>query len=57
MLVLSRKPGEVVCIGDDIKITVNRVSGRQVSIGIDAPREVPIVRQEVLEKEEGGEAA
>lgn len=47
MLVLSRKEGEKLVIGEDIVITVNRIAGNRVAIGIDAPREVSIVRGEL----------
>ena len=47
MLVLSRKEGEKLVIGDDIVITVNRISGHRVSIGIEAPPHVPITRGEL----------
>ena len=47
MLVLSRKQGEQLLIGDDIVLTVNRISGNRVAIGIDAPRDVRIVRGEL----------
>jgi len=47
MLVLSRKVGERFLIGDDITVTVVRVAQGVVRIGIDAPREMPIVREEV----------
>jgi len=50
MLVLTRKPGESVTIGDDIKITVIDVKGRQVRIGIEAPREMTIHREEIYAK-------
>ena len=51
MLVLSRKEGEQLLIGDNIVLTVNRISGNRVAIGIEAPREVRIVRGE-LERHE-----
>ena len=51
MLVLSRKEGEKLVIGDNVVITVNRISGNRVAIGIEAPREVSIVRGE-LERNE-----
>jgi carbon storage regulator len=47
MLVLSRKKGEQIRIGDDIVITVHRVSGNRVSIGIEAPASLRIVRGEL----------
>ena len=48
MLVLSRKPSERIHIGDNIIITVVRVSGQTVRIGIDAPKEIKIMREELL---------
>ena len=47
MLVLSRKEGERLVIGDNITITINRISGNRVTIGVDAPREVRVVRGEL----------
>ena len=47
MLVLSRKSGERIHLGDDITIVVNKISGNRVSIGIDAPADVQIVRGEL----------
>ena len=47
MLVLSRKPGQELVIGDNIRITVNRVSGNRVTLGISAPDDVRIVRGEL----------
>ena len=52
MLVLSRKEGEQLVIGDNIVLTVNRIAGNRVAIGIEAPREVPIVRGELAEQAE-----
>jgi len=48
MLVLTRKPGEKILIGDDIVITVLDARGDSVRIGIDAPRGVKIQREEVV---------
>ncbi len=58
MLVLTRKIGEGIIIGDDIKITVVELKGGGVRIGIDAPREMKIHRQEVFDriKQENKEA-
>ena len=50
MLVLSRKPGERILIGQDIEVTVLEVSGKLVRIGITAPSNVTILRSEVKEQ-------
>lgn len=50
MLILSRRPGEQMLIGDDILIEVLEVSGTQVRLGITAPREVPVLREELLDE-------
>ena len=47
MLILTRNSGEIITIGDDVKITVVEVKGKQVRIGIDAPRSYMIHREEV----------
>jgi carbon storage regulator len=47
MLVLSRKEGERLVIGDNITIVVSKVSGNRVTIGIEAPSEVRVVRGEL----------
>jgi len=47
MLVLSRKIGEKVIIGDNIEVTVLRVGGNQVKLGFNAPLEMPIRREEL----------
>ena len=49
MLVLSRKVGERILLGDKIRITVVRVSGGGVRLGIEAPADVAVVREEVAE--------
>lgn len=56
MLVLSRKAGERIWIGDDISVTVVRITGGGVRIGIEAPHEMPVVREELKEKMEQAEA-
>ena len=48
MLVLTRKAGEVIAIGDDIQVRVLAIKGGQVRIGIEAPRQVSVNREEVL---------
>lgn len=49
MLVLSRKKSESIIINDDIVITVVEVRGDKVRLGIQAPRDVPVHRKEVLD--------
>ena len=48
MLVLSRKPGERIRIGDDVVLTIVRIGPNTVRVGIDAPRDTDIVREELL---------
>jgi carbon storage regulator len=50
MLVLSRKPGEEIVIAGNIRITVVSVRGEQVRLGIEAPRNVAVDRQEVHDR-------
>jgi len=47
MLQLSRKVGETIVIGDDIRVTVMQVAGGSVRVGIEAPRSVPVYREEL----------
>ena len=49
MLVLSRKPGERVLIGEDVEVVVLEVDGDRVKLGFNAPRYVPICRGEIPE--------
>jgi carbon storage regulator len=50
MLVLSRKRSERILIGSDICITVVKLEGNQVRLGIDAPSALPVMRAELLER-------
>lgn len=50
MLVLSRRPGESIVIGSDIVVTVLEVRGGQIRIGIDAPRDLQVHREEVYQE-------
>ena len=50
MLILTRKDGEAITIGDDITLRVVMVDGTPVRLGIDAPRELPVHREEVAER-------
>lgn len=50
MLIISRRSGETLVIGDDIKITVLSTKGNQIRLGIDAPKETKVYREEILER-------
>lgn len=56
MLVLSRRPGERILIGDNIAITVVRIGPSSVRLGIDCPKDVSIRRSELVAALEKGEA-
>jgi carbon storage regulator len=47
MLIITRKPGEKIMLGDDVTIEVIEVSGSSVRIGIAAPRSLPVYREEI----------
>lgn len=47
MLILSRKVGESIAVGDNIRIVVNRIAGNRVALGIEAPNDVRVVRGEL----------
>jgi carbon storage regulator len=50
MLILTRRVGESVMIGEDVTITVLRVKGNQVRLGVNAPRTVSVQREEIFER-------
>ena len=50
MLVLTRRPGEAIRIGDEVSISVVEIQGTQVRLAIDAPREIPVHREEIWEQ-------
>jgi carbon storage regulator len=50
MLILTRRIGEAVMIGQDITVKVVEVKGTQIRLGISAPRDVPVHREEIFER-------
>ena len=50
MLLLTRRVGETLVIGDDVNVTVLGVRGNQVRIGVDAPKEVAVHREEIYQR-------
>lgn len=57
MLILTRRIGETLCIGEDVTVTVMGVKGNQVRIGVHAPRDVEVHREEIkqrIDAEQGG---
>lgn len=57
MLVLNRKTGEQILIGDSIVLTVVEIRGASIRLGIKAPHEVPIMRKEITDDEGPGSPA
>jgi carbon storage regulator len=55
MLILTRKQGESITIGDDIRITILDVKGKYVRVGVEAPRELAVHRQEIVPEDKGHE--
>jgi carbon storage regulator len=49
MLIITRRPGERIVLGDDIVVTLMEISGQTARIGIAAPKELPVYREEIWE--------
>ncbi|HEJ2669796.1 TPA: carbon storage regulator CsrA [Pseudomonas aeruginosa] len=50
MLILTRRVGETLMVGDDVTVTVLGVKGKQVRIGVNAPKEVAVHREEIYQR-------
>lgn len=50
MLILTRKPGQKIIIGDDVSVTILEINGNQISIGVNAPKDVSVHREEVYDR-------
>lgn len=50
MLILTRKIGEVLLVGDDVEITVLNIRGNQVKLGVNAPKAISVHRKEIYDK-------
>jgi carbon storage regulator len=50
MRILTRRPTQTVTIGNDVTVTVLEIRGRQVRIGVTAPRDIAVLREEIAEK-------
>lgn len=57
MLVIARKTGQTLLIGDDIEVTVSAIRGDQVRLAINAPREISVLRKEVVDQVAEGNLA
>jgi len=52
MLILTRRVGETLLVGDDVEVTVLGSKGNQVRVGINAPKTIPVIREELLTRDQ-----
>ena len=57
MLILTRKPGEAIVINDNIRVIVLGMKGNQIRLGVEAPTDVPVHREEIQERIKAESAA
>ena len=57
MLILTRRVGETVMIGDEVTVTILGVKGNQVRVGVNAPKEIAVHREEIYERIKNEESA
>lgn len=57
MLILTRRPGEILRIGDDVVIEVLALKGQQIRFGITAPKDIPVHREEIYQRIKAGVTA
>ena len=59
MLIITRRPGERIMLGDDVRIHIMEIAGNNVRVGIEAPKSIPVYREEIWNavKEENEAAA
>lgn len=50
MLILTRRIGEAICIGDEVEVRVLGIKGGQIRLGIVAPKDIPVHREEIYER-------
>ena len=50
MLILTRRVGEILCVGDEVTVTVLGVKGNQVRLGVNAPKDIPVHREEIYKE-------
>lgn len=50
MLILTRRPSETIRIGENVKVTVIAVNGNQIRLGIDAPKDIAVHREEIFQR-------